>query len=42
MLTLLIVSLFVVRRLLNHIDQSIIGRYDLNEYDNEKKQALET
>ena len=35
------VSRFIVSRVLNHVDQSITARYDLHEYDNEKKQALE-
>ncbi len=36
------VSRFVMERILNHIDGSITGRYDLHEYDSEKQQALET
>jgi integrase len=36
------VSRFIVSRILNHVDNSITARYDLHEYDNDKKLALET
>ena len=36
------VSRFIVGKVLNHVDQSVTGRYDLHEYDAEIQQALET
>jgi integrase len=36
------VSRFIMERILNHVDGSVTGRYDLHEYDAEKQQALET
>jgi integrase len=36
------VTRFIVSRILNHVDKSITARYDLHEYDNEKKLALDT
>ncbi len=36
------VSRFIVSRVLNHVDESITARYDLHEYDSDKKQAFDT
>ena len=36
------VSRFIIGKVLNHVDQSVTGRYDLHEYDAEIQQALET